>query len=235
MRIVRNRLKTAPLETVYDELLVPTLLNAARDHNRGGLDDTDLQFVRQAIEAAIGKVQDEGDKQSRTNAAVREGAPRVPAVHILGVAGRDENDELALKMVKQLVQGEACELEIVGPETLSSELLAMVKEKEPAAICIAAVPPGGVQHARYLCKRLRKSFPRLQIMVGRWGLQGGLENQRRSLRDAGANQIRTSLLETRNDLLAWRPALADHPGATAPVEKKCPDQEQPRPVARSLR
>jgi predicted PurR-regulated permease PerM len=234
MRIVRNRLKTGSLETVYDELLVPTLLNAARDHNRGGLDDTDLQFVRQAIEAAIDKVQDEGDKQSRTNAAVRE-APRVPAVHILGVAGRDENDELALKMLKQLVQGGACELEIVGPDTLSSELLALVKEKEPAAICIAAVPPGGLQQARYLCKRLRKRFPRLQIMVGRWGLQGGFENQRRSLRDAGANQIRTSLLETRNDLLAWRPALADHPGATAPVEKNCPEPEQPRPVARSLR
>jgi predicted PurR-regulated permease PerM len=234
MRIVRNRLKTAPLETVYDEMLVPTLLNAARDHNRGGLDDTDLRFVRQAIEAAIDKVQDEGDKQSRTNAAVPE-APRVPAVHILGVAGRDENDELALKMLKQLVQGGACELEIVGPETLSSELLAMVKEKEPAAICIAAVPPGGLQQARYLCKRLRKRFPRLQIMVGRWGLQGGLENQRRSLRDAGANQIRTALVETRNDLLAWRPALADHPGATAPLEKKCPEPELPRPVARSLR
>jgi predicted PurR-regulated permease PerM len=234
MRIVRDRLKTSPPKKIYDELLVPALVNAVRDHKRGGLDDADLAFVRQAIEDTIEKFEDARREQRRTELAGRE-APVACGVHILGVAGRDENDALTLKMLQQLVQGGACELEIVGPEALSSELLAMVKEKEPAAICIAAVPPGGLQHARYLCKRLRKRFPRLQIMVGRWGLLGGFDNQRRSLRDAGANQIRTALLETRNDLLAWCPALLNHPGATAPLEKKGPEPDRPEPAARGLR
>jgi hypothetical protein len=56
-----------------------------------------------------------------------------------------------------------------------------------------------------------------------------------ALTHAGANQVKTSLAETRNDLLAWRPALADHPGETAAAEKNHPIQALPQPVAQGLR
>jgi len=148
------------------------------------------------------------------------------AVGILGVASRDENDEVALSMLRHLLQGEGCELDIVGLDVLPSELPALIEEKEPAAICIAALPPGGLARARYLCKRLRKRFPRLQIMVGRWGLNMAGESQWSSLRAAGANQVKTALLETRNELLAWLPALLEHPGETGSVGKNGPGLKQ---------
>jgi predicted PurR-regulated permease PerM len=216
LRILAQCLTVSAPEQVYDELLVPTLVSAARDHRRGGLDDADLQFIHQAVTVAIDKVEDACREQHRQdNAGVDRGGP--PPVHVLGVSARDDNDQLALQMLQRLLPGEACELEIVGPDALSSELLAMIKEKQPAAVCVSVLPPGGLRHARYLCKRLRKRFPRLHILVGRWGLASGFEDQRRSLRDAGANHVRARLLETRNELLAWRPALADHPGTTAPA------------------
>jgi len=151
-------------------------------------------------------------------------------VRILGVASRDENDAVALRMLRHLLQGEACELDIVGADVLTSELLALIEEKEPAAICIAALPPGGLARARFLCKRLRKRFPRLQILVGRWGLHVAAANPWKSLRAAGANQVKTTLLETRHELLAWRPALVDRPGETGAVEKIRPGQKQPLAV-----
>jgi predicted PurR-regulated permease PerM len=234
LRIVHDQLKTSSPDQVCDSLLVPALVNAARDHNRGGLDDGDVHFIQESIQTAATTIEDALRAKSQRAHAAAE-TPRHLAVRILGVAARDENDQLALTLLKQLLEAEACELEIVGPEVLSSELLVMIKEREPAAVCIAALPPGGLQHARYLCKRLRKCFPRLQIMVGRWGLRGGAERQRKALTHAGANLVKTSLAETRNDLLAWRPALADHPGETAPSEKNHPIQALPQPVAQGLR
>jgi uncharacterized membrane protein len=232
LRIVDDQVKATSPEQVYDALLLPTLVNAGRDRLRGGLNDADTRFIQESIEAAIVKVeaaQHEHKKEHLTGEAVVVPGAR-PTVRLLGVAARDENDAVALRMLRHLLQTESCELDIVGPEVLSSELLAQIEEKEPAAICIAALPPGGLARARYLCKRLRKRFPRLQILVGRWGLNVPVKNPWKSLRAAGANQVKTGLLETRHELLAWRPALVDHPGETGAVEKIRPGQKQPLAV-----
>jgi predicted PurR-regulated permease PerM len=233
LRIVHDQIKATAPEQVYDALLLPTLVNAGRDRLRGGLDDADARFIQESIDAAAVQVE-EAQREHKGQERLTDEAAGVPRarteIRILGVAARDENDAVALRMLRHLLQGEACELDIVGPEVLSSELLALIEEKEPAAICIAALPPGGLARARYLCKRLRKRFPRLQIMVGRWGLNVAAGHQWKSLRAAGANQVKTGLLQTRNELLAWRPALVDHPGETAAVEKKRPGQKQPQAV-----
>jgi hypothetical protein len=93
-------------------------------------------------------------------------------------------------------------------ETLSAELVALAAEKKPALICIGALPPGGLAHTRYLCKRLRARFPDVKLVVGRWGLKGNVERNEEQLREAGADEMETTLLETRNHLNAWLPALA---------------------------
>jgi hypothetical protein len=57
------------------------------------------------------------------------------------------------------------------------------------------VPPGGLTHTRYLCKRLRNRFPQIRIVVGRWGASD-LENQRQSLNAAGADYLGTTFEKT---------------------------------------
>ena len=70
------------------------------------------------------------------------------------------------------------------------------------------MPPGGLAHTRYLCKRLRARFPEVKIIVGRWGLKNYLEDNQEQLRQAGADLMATTLLETRQHLQAWSPVLA---------------------------
>jgi hypothetical protein len=53
--------------------------------------------------------------------------------------------------------------------TLVSELAAAVEGAGAAVVCIAALPPGGLTHARYLCKRLRARFPQRSIILLRPG------------------------------------------------------------------
>ena len=79
-------------------------------------------------------------------------------------------------------------------------VLAGVAEKEPAMVCISSLPPGGLAHTRYLCKRLRASFPKLKIVVGRWGLKNDIEKNQQQLQEAGADLVGVNLLETRNQI-----------------------------------
>ena len=71
-------------------------------------------------------------------------------------------------MFQQLLGPTRYEIEVIGDEKLTSEVVAEAGEKQTGLVCIAAVQPGGLTHTRYLCKRLRAQFPDLKIVVGRF-------------------------------------------------------------------
>ena len=99
-------------------------------------------------------------------------------------------------MLRQLLEEEPCELIVASNDKLSSELLTIIEDKKPMAICIATLPPGGFERARYLCKRLRKQFPDIRILLGRWGGQRPEEESAKELRDNDLEQVQ---LQTRFD------------------------------------
>jgi hypothetical protein len=41
-------------------------------------------------------------------------------------------------------------------------------------VCISATPPGAMMHARYLCRQLRRRFPKVKLIVGLWDFSGDL-------------------------------------------------------------
>jgi hypothetical protein len=99
------------------------------------------------------------------------------------------------------------EMVALGPSSLTAEVISRAEESQPAAICIASLPPGELAHTRYLCKRLRARFAGVRILVGRWGLRQKSEENWERLKDAGADEIAITLLETRAQLNAWLPIL----------------------------
>jgi hypothetical protein len=217
-RIALAYARSHPPQQTYDELLIPALTYAARDHQHGGLDAEDLRFARASIRAILADIGAAHGVLVCTEIPKALAADRAPVrsrIRILGVAARDENDELGLEMLRHLLAGHDCELVVVGDDRLSSEMLQAVEEEQPVAVCIAALPPGGQGRIRYLCKRLRQRFPDLRIVVGRWGVPGPAQNYLKAFQKAGANQVRTTLLETRDDLVAWLPALAARADETA--------------------
>jgi hypothetical protein len=202
----------------FDALLVPALTSAARDRQRGGLDTEDMSSIQEAMRSVLhGVVAAESAAQPATHSSASETNSHESshaAVRILGVAARDANDELALEILGQMLVGQNCELEIAGADTVSGELVEMVEKDQPAAVCIAGLPPGNRDRIRYLCKRLRQRFPELRIIVGRWGADGTARYHQKVIQKAGANHVTTTLLETRNDILAWLPALAEQEETT---------------------
>jgi hypothetical protein len=220
-QIVQTYLKSHSHENVYDELLVPALVAAKRDRERDQITDQDEEFILQAMREII---EDLGEHQASMLPAEKVDASGngrgqdksenpdtdraiPPKVMVLTCPARDEADRLALEMLRQLLDPIRWQVEIAPVETLAAELLAMVETKMPAVICIGSLPPGGLAHTRYLCKRLSTRFPDLRIVVGRWGRRGDRENQT-ELGSAGATKVDETLLETRAQLASFHPIVA---------------------------
>jgi CheY-like chemotaxis protein len=239
--MVLSRVKAESPEQVYDDLLLPALHYARRDHVQDDLADADERFVQQATREIL---EDLGERQEATTfaeaaattfaeaaattfaeaattlaaAADRPkegGKPPAPSVvRILGSPARDESDRLALEMLRQVLDPVRWAMDVTAVEAQTEALAARVADEGPVLVCIGSLPPGGLAHTRYLCKRLRARSPKVKIVVGRWGLRGDDAKQNEEqLREAGADAVTTTLLETRDQLNAWLPSVA-HEGAT---------------------
>ena len=220
--IVEEHLKIHPVEQIYDDVLLPALSYAQRDGDLGRLAENDQQFVFQATREILDDLNnlkpEISSKQldSAGAAIIDENTPAAsPKVRIIGRPARDEADELALLMFRQLLDSTRYDIELMVEETLTSEVVALAAEKSPALICIASLPPGGLAQTRYLCKRLRARLPGVKIVVGRWGRES--EDSSTVLFSAGADRIGTTLIETRDQmvqLIQIIPHSENHSGPT---------------------
>lgn len=214
-QLILAQARASSPEQVYDDFLVPALNYAKRDRERDDLTESDEKFVLQATREIL---EDLGERREAATAkeAIRpEGQANASApipLRVLACPARDEADRLALEMLRQLLDPAKWVVEVAAVETLTSDLVGQVAEQSPALVCIGALPPGGLAHARYLCKKLRARFPEVKITVGRWGLNGGVEANREQLQDAGANLTATTMLETRSQLNSLLPILTQEQG-----------------------
>ena len=217
-QLVLTHAKTFPPEQVYDKLLVPALVYTKRDRERDFVTEADEQFVLKATHEVL---EDLGERRSAEILAAKIGPVAGEAqssrsrVRILACPARDHADKLALEMLRQLLNPAEWDVEVTAVETLTAELVALVSGKTSALVCIGALPPGGLAHTRYLCKRLRAQCPGLKIIVGRWGLEDNVEANREQLQEVWADLVTTTLLETRKLLNDWLPVLAYEESKTA--------------------
>jgi predicted PurR-regulated permease PerM len=207
-----------PPEEVYDGLLVPALMHVRRAQEHDELDAEDQRFIHDATREILDDLADELHDPTKIEV---EDAPDIAdaiakagsfhelrnRVRILGVAARDEWDDLILQMVRHSLSPAKWEMDVLPSSTLASELIPYIVEHQPAVVCLGTLPPGGMAHTRYVCKRLRSRFPDLKILVGRWSPRGGGEQQAETLREAGASAVYTSVREMLAQLNAWLPAL----------------------------
>ena len=204
--IVEEYLKTHPMEQIYDEVLIPALNDVKRDFDFGKLEQGNQQFVFGATRSILEELHNLKPKPS-ANATTSAESTTVdadhsaasPKVRIVGCPVRDEADELALLMCRQLLTPIRYEMEVLADEALTSEVVDQVAEKCPALICIVSLPPGGLAQTRYLCKRLRVRFPDTKILVGRLGTQTA--NHQEVLLAAGADKVATTMIELRDQVV----------------------------------
>lgn len=120
---------------------------------------------------------------------------------VVAIAARDAPDEAAVAMLGKLVDAGRVDWRVAGSDALASDVVGVVRDSGAAVVVLVSLPPGGLAHARYLCKRLRAHAPDLRILVVRPGLfDEDREAQRMALHEAGANRVAASLAEAVSEL-----------------------------------
>jgi predicted PurR-regulated permease PerM len=204
--LVEEHLKSHSKEQVFDDVLVPALNYAKRDFDTGKMAQTEQQFVLQATRQILEDL--DGFKAENTSlsspsadgpTAFKGNPPdAAPKIAIVGCPVRDEADEISLIMLRQLLDPDRYEFDILADELLAAEIVEQIAEKKPALICFASLPPGGLAQTRYLCKRLRAQFPDAKLIVGRWGSRTDNSN---ALAAAGADRVGNTIIETRDHII----------------------------------
>jgi hypothetical protein len=200
--LIEEYLQTHTLAETYDEVLVPALHAAKKDHVRGNLSDDDILFIVQTTHDIVEDVGSHPPQQAlpETTEATADSPEHnsipVSKVQIVGCPARDQVDEVALFMLQQLLDPRRFEVELLPATMLASEMVAVMEQYHGSLLCLGALVPGGMAQARYFCKRLRARDAEIKIVVGRWGLPEHNENNENLLRAAGADYIGITLQET---------------------------------------
>jgi hypothetical protein len=217
-RIVHKQAEERDLAEVFDTVVAEALTLTKTAADQGELDAEDEKYI---LGTMLEIVEDVSDDVLRPVPGTTPGDAE--RTRILLCPADDEADRVALKMLTDLLGSEAWEAEVSAVGTLTSELIARVDELKPTAVCISSLPPGGLAHTRYLCKRLKQRFADLKVVVGRWGQQEGFEEANQELSAAGADEVYLTLGQARRQLNGWLPVLQSRQsedGTDSPADGK---------------
>jgi len=145
-----------------------------------------------------GVEQSDAAKNDTTDPTRVRNFPRLPTgceVNVLCLPSRDEVDEIVAIMLSQLLQARGYCVSTPTADMLASEMVAMVERKNIDIICVSAMPPAAVSHARYLCKRLHARYADAAMAVGLWTLKGDLNKARDRISCNSSVRIVTNLHE----------------------------------------
>jgi predicted PurR-regulated permease PerM len=198
--ILDKRFRVMSRGRVFDEVVVPALLQAESARARNEISEGDHQHVLRAIRALVEAVPGSGREDA--SSALTEVSPEIPR-RIVGVSARTMTDEAIWDMWAQLFRAEKIAVESVGSAYLSSEMTISGDKVPPDLICVNSIPPGGLAQARYICRRLRAKLPRATILVIRPGVQEDEKESAKRLLEDGANIVCATLEEARTAADQW--------------------------------
>jgi predicted PurR-regulated permease PerM len=191
--ILKDYLGQHPLDRLYDDVLLPALVLVRRGRRGGELRPDDEQFILRTTRELLQQL-------NRVQAPAATPSDSAGPVAVLGLPACDGADEVALLMLRSLCRAGGLDMRLADGGESSSGVVLQVQQERPAAVVIAALAPGGLAQACYLCRRLHAQFPTIRIVVGCWGHRRDPKKSRKLLFSAGAERVATTLREARSRL-----------------------------------
>jgi predicted PurR-regulated permease PerM len=180
--LIEGYLEQMPLGEVYDTVLIPALAMAETHWQRGEINEDRHKLIFQRLKETVEELGErrQDNRANETVKATKEtdsdsgslASTNASSLCVLCLPARDEADEIAGKMLAQLLAVKGCVVEAVSVTALASEMVDLVERRKADVVCISAMPPAAAAHARYLCKRLQGRFPDARLVVGLWNTTG---------------------------------------------------------------
>jgi predicted PurR-regulated permease PerM len=205
-RIMEEALEEESLPAVYDKLVFPAATAAGLDRQNGLLSREDEEYIYDELEelTSTDVVSPAPEKESNPPARAK----------LLLVAARDLGDRLVVGAVKNTLDPGDFHCIQASDGLIGAEIVNLAQEEEVDGICILSLPPGGLNHSKYLCKRLRVKLPRLKIFLGHMDSDDAAPE---SWSKIGADVVSFSLVDLVKQLEAWKPVL-DFSGQSVTVD-----------------
>jgi hypothetical protein len=208
-QVLEEYLKDHSLEDLYDSVVVPALALAEQDRHHDDLDAITEQFICQGTKELLEEL---ADKTKEAEAVAKEDtseeeqtsleadntkmpAHLEPPTSIVCLPARDEADEIVGIMLAQLLEKSGYSAQAIAIGT-TAEMLAQVKDRSPDIVCISALPPFALLHARELYKRVRSVLPETKIVIGLWKFGGDPAKATVRLNIAGDDKLALTLAQT---------------------------------------
>jgi hypothetical protein len=161
-QVLETHLKSSSLENLFDTVLIPALNLAEQDRHRNELDDATVTFITQTTKDLIDELSLRRDNSTVDAAVKPTGQEKIMCLPV-----RDDADEIAGIMLAQLLDRAGYSATPI-PIGSVERMLAEVAGADPEVVCLSALPPYAISHARGIYRRLRAQHSRATIIIGLW-------------------------------------------------------------------
>jgi hypothetical protein len=169
--VAEGYLRDHSLGEFYDLVLIPMLTMAEQDRHKGALDTAREQFLFLSVKEMLAEFPDYSLKPPPAGAEP-ETKPQWPSGRVICIPANDEADEISASMLSQLLELGGCAALSFPVDPGLREMLQVLQPSADDVICVSALPPFALSHAKTLSRQLRASFPLPRIVVGVWGFTG---------------------------------------------------------------
>jgi methanogenic corrinoid protein MtbC1 len=171
---------------LYDEVIIPALAMAEQDRHQGLLKPMNEAFIQQSVNELIFELADYSTRDSAI-------APRT--ARVICVAANDPADAITASMLAQLTEQAGYPCISLSASESNVEICEILSGHPEDIVCICALPPFALLHARTLSKQLRARFPESKIIVGVWNVSEDAPKVKERLGKAFADTVVTTLKE----------------------------------------
>ncbi|HEY4879298.1 MAG TPA: AI-2E family transporter [Candidatus Acidoferrales bacterium] len=214
--VLENYLQDKPLEELYDSVLVPALSLSERDRHRDRLDQSSAEFITSNTRRIVAELFAERrhhpadtapDTTIEPNDAARQTESRAALTtprrtpKIVCIPARDEADEIVATMLRQLLDRAGYAAECV-PLARTSTMVMKTVQAAPDVVCISALPPYALSHAKSLYSQLRAQLPEKDILLGIWNYSGDLDRLTARVGVAENHRVAISLKQALSEIAA---------------------------------
>ena len=174
--------KEKPLDEIYETIIVPALSHAEHDRCKDEINEESkilmLEGVREMVED-LGEIPVENEEKKESPPDQTEhgdfaGEAKNGQIEIVCIPARDNADDLVAIMLCQLLWRRGFKSRNI-PLARAPEMLSRVAEFKPKIICIAALPPFAMSHARELYRQCRRLAPQAHVIICMWHFEGDLQ------------------------------------------------------------
>lgn len=178
---------------LYDKMVIPALGLAEHDRHAHTLEEARERFIFETTRDLIEYLEDRSEARQPKTVVQR------PSPALCIVAAHDEADHVAALALARMLPAPEFNARVIAFPLLAAEIVDEIAQNACKVVCISALPPHAAAQAGQLCRRLKKRFPELKVLVALWMSEHADKLESR-LRDVGVDVVVTRLPEAIDQL-----------------------------------